>query len=106
MQSSIAPRSVNSVDDLHLAQKRRGKLFLPFLFFLLCVAGGIVHGLTSGGNLKIIVVEVRPFWYLFLSYLLAYNLVRHRDHVRLLFWLVIMSAGIKSLEGVYIYLVV
>ena len=83
-----------------------GKLFLPFLFFLLCVAGGIVHGLISGGDFKIIVVEVRPFWYLFLSYLLAYNLVQHKDHVRLLFWLVIVSAGIKSLEGVYIYLVV
>src|SRR5437763_2373634 len=66
-----------------------GKLFLPFLFFFLCVAGGIVTGLTSGGNLKIIVVVVRPFWYLFLSSHIVYNLVRHRDHVRLLFWLVI-----------------
>ena len=83
-----------------------GKLFLPLLLFMLCVAGGIVHGLLSGGNTKIIVVEVRPFWYLFLSYLLAYNLIQHKNHVRLFFWLVILSAGVKSLEGVYIYLVV
>ena len=83
-----------------------GKLFLPLSLFMLCVAGGIVHGLISGGNTKIIVVEVRPFWYLFLSYLLAYNLIRHKNHVRLFFWLAILSAGVKSLEGVYIYLVV
>lgn len=83
-----------------------GKLFLPLLLFMLCVAGGIVHGLISGGNIKIIVLEVRPFWYLFLSYLLAYNLIQHKNHVRLFFWLAILSAGVKSLEGVYIYLVV
>ncbi|MHB8597385.1 MAG: hypothetical protein ACYDER_11315 [Ktedonobacteraceae bacterium] len=82
-----------------------GELFWPFLLFLLCVAYGVVHGLTSGGNLKIIVLEVRPFWYFFLSYLLAYNLITHKKHVRLFLWLVILSAGIKSLEGVYIYLV-
>ena len=82
-----------------------GELFWPFLLFILCVAYGVVHGLTGGGNLKIIVLEVRPFWYLFLSYLLAYNLISHKKHVRLFLWLVILSAGVKSLEGVYIYLV-
>jgi hypothetical protein len=83
-----------------------GKLFLPLSLFMLCVAWGIVHGLISGGNTKIIVVEVRPFWYLFLSYILAYNLIQHKDHVRLFLWFAILSAGVKSLEGVYIYLVV
>ncbi|MEO8973077.1 MAG: hypothetical protein ABI406_15940 [Ktedonobacteraceae bacterium] len=82
-----------------------GELFYPFLLFLLCVAYGVIHGLTSGGNLKIIVLEVRPFWYLFLSYLLAYNLITSKKHVRLFLWLVILSAGIKALEGVYIYAV-
>src|SRR5207248_1431874 len=58
----------------HRRPLQGGELLLPFLFYLLCVAGGILHGLTSGGDLKIIVVEVRPFWYLFVSYLVAYNL--------------------------------
>ena len=82
-----------------------GELFWPFLLFLLTIAWGVVHGLTSGGNLKIIVLEVRPFWYFFLSYLLAYNLISHKKQVRLLLWLVILSAGVKSVEGVYIYAV-
>lgn len=83
-----------------------GELLLPFLFFLLCVAWGIIYGLTTGGDLKIIVVEVRPFWYLFVSYLLAYNLVTRKEHIRLFFWLVIFSAGVKSLLGIYIYVVI
>jgi hypothetical protein len=83
-----------------------GVLFWPFLFFILCVAAGIVHGLLNHGNLKIIVVEVRPFWYLFESYLLAYNWITHKKHLRLFFWFVILGAGIKSFQGLYIYLFV
>lgn len=64
-----------------------GELLAPFLFFLLCVAGGVVHGMTSGGDLKIIIVEIRPFWYMFLSYLLAYNLVTYTKHIRTFFGL-------------------
>ena len=48
-----------------------GAFLLPLLFFLLCVSLGVLHGLMSGGKLKIIILEIRPFWYLFLSYLLA-----------------------------------
>ncbi len=84
---------------------RGGPLLLPFLFYLLCLAGGVLHGLTSGGDLKIIVVELRPFWYLFLSYLLAYNLVKEKKQIRNFFWLLIFSAGVKGIEGTYIYLV-
>ncbi len=80
-----------------------GKLFLPFLFYILCVAGGVVHGLTSGGDLKIIVVEFRPFWYMFVAYLIAYNLVTCKRHIYLFFWFVILSAGVKALQGLYIF---
>lgn len=82
-----------------------GKLFFPFLCYILCVAGGVVHGLTSGGDFKIIVIELRPFWYMFVAYLTAYNLVTCKRHIYLFFWFVIVSAGVKALEGLYIYLV-
>ena len=90
----------------HQRLLRGGELLLPFLFYLLCVASGIVHGLASGGDLKVTVLEVRPFWYLFVSYLLAYNLVTRKSHVYAFFWMVILSAGVKSLQGLYIYLFV
>ncbi|HJT59400.1 MAG TPA: O-antigen ligase family protein [Ktedonobacteraceae bacterium] len=83
-----------------------GSLFWPFLLFLLSVAWGVFHGLSSGGNVKIIVVEVRPFWYLFMSYIIACNLVTKKKHVRNFFWIVIVDAGIKGLQGTYIYLFV
>src|SRR5256714_11791158 len=42
----------------YVATRRRslrgGELLKPYLLFLLCVAGGVVHGLSSGGNFKII----------------------------------------------------
>src|SRR5258706_3654901 len=82
-----------------------GNLFWALLIFLLFVAMGVAHGLVSGGDLKIIVLEVRPFWYLFLSYLLAYNLITDKKQIRILFWFIIICAGIKSLQGTYIYLV-
>ena len=85
---------------------RGGTLLWPFLFYLLCVVGGMLHGLATGGDFKITVVEVRPFWYFFESYLLAFNLVKRQRDLYAFFWLVIMAAGVKGLQGVYIYLVV
>ncbi len=93
----------------HFAQHHRllqgGAMIAPFLLFLGCVVMGIVHGLTSGGNLKITVVEIRPLWYMFVAYLLTYNLVKKTGQVRALFWIVILGAAIKGIQGVYIYLV-
>jgi cell division protein FtsW (lipid II flippase) len=116
------PNSVSSIPDrpiglfmlfillvltIHGLLKRQklfegGELLIPFLFFFACVIWGIVHGLTTGGNLQIITQEVRSFWYLLLGYLLAYNFVRKKQHLRSVFWIVIFSAGIKALVGVYI----
>jgi hypothetical protein len=83
-----------------------GALWGPFLLYMLCVAGGILYGLATGGDLKIIVVEFRPFWYMFTSYLLAYNFVTRKSHIRTFFWLAIICAGIKGMQGLYVYLIV
>jgi hypothetical protein len=95
---------------LHRLAKRQrpltgGALFLPFLCFLLCVAFGVVHGLISGGDFKIIVVEIRPLWYVFLSYLLGYNMVTHRNQIRYFLWAIIIAAGVKGIQGTCIVLV-
>ncbi len=83
-----------------------GPLLWPFLIFLLCVAWGVIHGLTSGGTFKTIVLEIRPLWYLFVAYLIAYNLITKKEQVRSLIWVLIVGAGIKGLQGTYIYLIV
>ena len=81
-----------------------GPLIVPFLLFLLCLATGAVYGYLTGGQLKIIVVELRPFVYLFESYLVAYNLASRKRYVYGFFWLVIAGAGVKALQGIYIYI--
>lgn len=83
-----------------------GPLLVPFLVFLLFVGWGIVHGLAGGGNFKILVNEVRSFWYLFMGYVISYNMVRTKEHVRIFFWFIIICAGIKALQGTYIYVII
>lgn len=82
-----------------------GPLFWPLLAFLGTVALGAIHGLVAGGDLKLVVVEVRPFWYLFLAYMLGYNALTTVSRVRAFLWVAILGAGVKGLQGVYIYLV-
>jgi hypothetical protein len=82
---------------------RGGALIVPFSLFMLCVVLGVVHGMVTGGQLQIIVIEVRPLWYLFVTYLLAYNLISSRKQLRAFFWIVIVGAGIKGLQGVYLF---
>lgn len=82
-----------------------GELLWPFLCFLGCVGFEVVNGLATGGDFKTIILEVRPFWYLFITYLLAYNLFDRKSEVRLFFWLVVIGAGIKGLQGSYIYFI-
>ena len=84
------------------APLRLGSLILPFLFLLACVAMGVAHGLASGGDLRIIVLEVRPFWYLFLNYLIAYNLITKKSHIIGFLWITVAGSFIKALQGVYI----
>ena len=90
----------------HQPLLRGGMLIGPFTLYMLCVVGGVVYGLSRGGDFKIIIVEFRPFWYTFLSYILTYNLVTRKSHVRNFFWLAIVCAGFKGLQGVYVYLVI
>jgi hypothetical protein len=83
-----------------------GALIGPFSLYMLCVGAAIVYGLASGGNVKIVMLQLRPFWYTFLSYILAYNFVTRKSHIRNFFWLIIISVGFKALQGLYVYLIV
>jgi hypothetical protein len=81
---------------------RGGVLFWPLALLMACVVEGVAQGFAVGGDMKIIVLEVRPFEYLFLAYLLACNLVSTKRHLTTMFWIVIAGAGVKALQGVYI----
>jgi hypothetical protein len=84
---------------------RAGGMMGPLLALMATVGLGVLHGLASGGNFKIIVLELRSFEYLFLGYVLAYNLIASKQHIVNFFWIVIAGAGIKGLQGTYIVFV-
>lgn len=79
-----------------------GRLFYPFLFFFACLAIGVLHGLATGGSFRIIVLEIRPWWYFFVSYILAYNIVSEVKHVRNIIWITVLGTAIKGVQGVFI----
>ena len=82
-----------------------GALIGPLTLYMLCVVFALVYGLGTGGDLKDAVIQIRPFWYTFLSYILAYNFITRKSHIRTFFWLAILSAGFKGLQGLYVYLI-
>jgi O-antigen ligase len=79
-----------------------GKFFGALLFLLICVLWGVVHGLQVGGQFRLIVLEIRPFEYLFFAYVLAYNVVSTKRQVVIFFWIIIVCAGIKAMQAMYI----
>lgn len=79
-----------------------GKFNGAVLFLMGCVLWGVLHGLQVGGQFKLIVLEVRPFEYLFFAYVLAYNLVTTKRQIIAFFWVVIAGAGIKAMQAMYI----
>lgn len=83
-----------------------GPLLWAYLAFLACVALGVVHGLQTGGQFKIIVNEVRPLWYFFLAYLLAYNLMSHQRQIRVVLWILVLGTAVKGIQGTYVVFVV
>lgn len=80
-----------------------GGLIVPYLIFIGLVAVGFLHGLATGGDLKTAVVAVRPLWYLFISYVLAYNLVTRKEHVRAFIWIAVLGIGFRALQGLYLF---
>lgn len=79
----------------------RGAFFVGFAAYMGMVVFGYVHGVTSGGNPKIALWEVRAQFYFFMAYLLAANLITERKHVYPVLWIVALCIGLKSLFGTY-----
>ena len=79
-----------------------GRLFYPFVLFFAALLVGVLHGLASGGTFRIIVLELRPWWYFFLAYLLAHNIVSSVKHVRNILWITVLGTAFKGAQGVYI----
>jgi len=64
---------------------------------------GLVVGLAHHGQVQAALIEVRPFLYLALTYLLATMLVTTRRAVRVVLWAVVGAVAFKSLQAIWLF---
>lgn len=83
----------------------RGSMMLPAGLYLLMVLLGEAHGLTSGGDFRTSLWEIRSQVYMVVTYVLATNLIRTRRHVNVLLWILLIGSGLKGVQGTWRYLI-
>jgi O-antigen ligase len=81
----------------------RGRLLVPFLLYLLVLAGAEVHGLAAGGDFKISLWELRPQLYAFLVFVLASSLVENRRDLIRLATIFLVIVPVRALIGAFRY---
>ncbi|MEA2670490.1 MAG: hypothetical protein QOG45_710 [Chloroflexota bacterium] len=79
----------------------RSALAAGLATLVLFIAAAAVHGMATGGQLRIVINEVRPFLYVPVLYLLASQLLRTRGQVWSLLWVVVLATGFKGIQGSY-----
>lgn len=79
----------------------RGSLFLPLGLYGCMILFAELHGLSSGGNFRISLWEIRSQAYMLIAYVLACNLIDKRRAVDFLLWCLILGAGIKGVQGTW-----
>jgi hypothetical protein len=84
----------------------RSPVSRALLVFLALVVLAVGVGLAHGGKSKVILYEVRPWFYLSVAYLLAGSLLRTRAALRGVLWVFVMGTGFKALQGVMMYITV
>src|SRR5581483_3118127 len=80
---------------------RGGGLGRTVLVFALTLLAGLIWGPAHGGDLNIGLFELRPLLYMVVSYVLAANLIRSRQQVRLLTAVSMLSIVLFTIECAY-----
>jgi O-antigen ligase len=81
----------------------RGPLYRPLMAFGAMVVLGELNGLTTGGDFKITLWEIRPLLYVVLLYILAVNTISKPAQLRIILWLTALTTAARCLEGIYRY---
>jgi O-Antigen ligase len=70
---------------------------------LVCVALAVVIGQAHGGELRVALMEARPYVYLAVTYFLTAVFIRDRRAIRAELWGFIGSVGFKAVQGIYVW---
>ena len=111
--SGVTPAEVLLVLALFfwvMRSAQTGARLLPRSALALCVmsvmalaAIYLAVGLARDGTLKIALWEVRPFFYVGLTYLITASLLGSARAVRSVMWIIVIGSGVKSLYGIYLW---
>jgi O-antigen ligase/polysaccharide polymerase Wzy-like membrane protein len=63
----------------------------------------LVVGIARHGLFKIAMWEIRPFFYLALTYLLAASLLTRTETIRAILWIMVIGSGAKAVYGITIW---
>jgi O-antigen ligase len=81
-----------------------GTLKWPIFLYTLALAIGLAHGLTSGGDFKTALWEIRPQIYMIVAYILTCNFIKRQSQIYALLWILMIGTGLKTLDGTLRYL--
>ena len=76
---------------------RGGVLLGPMALYIGCVVFGWANGMTSGGDFKLSLQEVRAQFYLLFAYLMGVNLLQEKRQIGGLFWTFALCVGLKGI---------
>ncbi|HEV2140230.1 MAG TPA: O-antigen ligase family protein [Candidatus Dormibacteraeota bacterium] len=93
-------------DSVVRARLFKGRLFGPYVVFMLAVLMGEAHGLFNGGDLNKSLWELRPQVYGFIGFVAASLLIRSRDDIERLAVIAAVAITFKGVIGDFRYFIV
>jgi hypothetical protein len=84
---------------------RGSTMIQPYLWYLVMVAFGLVHGMSTGGVLTIAFWEIRSQVYGVIVFFLLLNTLHSRRHLEIASWIMILGTGFKGIQGSFRYMV-
>jgi hypothetical protein len=64
---------------------------------------GVAIGVSHHGQFRVALMETRPYFYLVTTYFLASVLVTSRQAIRGVLWAVVLTTGMKSIQGIFVF---
>jgi hypothetical protein len=86
---------------LDLPRSAFSRALIAFWFIL---AFGFANGISRGGEFNIALWEVRPWMLLTAAYLLTASLLRTRNALKAILWVLVICTGLKGVQGTYMFL--
>src|SRR3954453_5545986 len=81
----------------------RGPVGYTLIGLLSAVILGVGLGLAHGGEMRVAFMESRPYAYLACTYVLGSLFLTDRAAIRAVLWAIVVAAGLKSFQALYIF---